>query len=48
MLERDARLGTRYTEVIQGHFRVTLSDARMQRPEFLGGGTLPIQIQSIV
>jgi len=47
MLERDARSGTRYTEVIQGHFRVTSPDARMQRPEFLGGGTLPIQIQPI-
>jgi len=38
MLERDARGGTRYTEVIKSHFGVTSDDARMQRPEYLGGG----------
>jgi len=47
MLEKDARSGTRYTEVIRGHFRVESPDGRMQRPEFLGGGTIPIQIQPI-
>lgn len=38
MLERDARGGTRYTEVVHSHFGVTSDDARMQRPEYLGGG----------
>lgn len=36
-LERDARSGTRYTEKIQGQFGVRSSDARLQRPEYLGG-----------
>lgn len=39
MLERDARSGTRYTEIVQAHFGVASDDARMQRPEYLGGGT---------
>ncbi len=37
LYERDARGGTRYTEVIKSHFGVTSPDARLQRPEFLGG-----------
>lgn len=37
MLERDARGGTRYTEIIRSHFGVISPDARMQRPEYLGG-----------
>lgn len=48
MLERDARSGTRYCEVIQSHFGVTdPSHAVLQRPEYLGGGSTPIQIQPI-
>lgn len=39
ILERDARGGTRYTEMIRAHFGVTSPDQRLQRPEFLGGGT---------
>jgi len=42
LLERDARGGTRYTEVVRSHFGVTSPDARLQRPEFLGGGTIPV------
>lgn len=38
LLERDARGGTRLTEIIRSHFGVTSDDARMQRPEYLGGG----------
>ena len=38
LLERDARGGTRYTEVIRAHFNVTSPDYRLQRPEYLGGG----------
>eukprot|EP00918_Siedleckia_nematoides_P052844 GHVU01115380.1.p1 GENE.GHVU01115380.1~~GHVU01115380.1.p1 ORF type:complete len:457 (-),score=27.30 GHVU01115380.1:2048-3418(-) len=47
LLERDARGGTRYTEVIKAHFGVTSPDARLQRPEYLGGGTLPVNISAV-
>jgi hypothetical protein len=47
LLERDARGGTRYTEIIRSHFGVTSPDARLQRPEYLGGGTTHIQINPI-
>jgi len=47
LLERDARGGTRYTEVIKAHFGVTSPDARLQRPEYLGGGSQPLNIQPV-
>ncbi len=47
LLERDARGGTRYTEIIRSHFGVTSPDARLQRPEFLGGGSSPV-VNSVV
>ncbi len=47
LLERDARGGTRYTEIIKAHFGVTSPDARLQRPEFLGGGSSPINITPV-
>lgn len=47
ILERDARGGTRYTEIIKSHFGVTSPDARLQRPEYLGGGSTPINITPI-
>jgi len=47
MYERDARGGTRYTELIKSHFNVTSPDARLQRPEYLGGGTAPINITPV-
>lgn len=47
MYERDARGGTRYTEIIKAHFGVTSPDARLQRPEYLGGGTTPINVNPI-
>ena len=42
LYERDARGGTRYTEIIKSHFGVTSPDARMQRPEYLGGNSTPL------
>lgn len=45
--ERDARGGTRYTELIQSHFGVVSPDARLQRPEYLGGGSAPINVNPI-
>jgi hypothetical protein len=38
LFERDARGGTRYTEILRSHFGVISPDARLQRPEFLGQG----------
>ncbi len=45
--ERDARGGTRYTEIIRAHFGVTSPDARLQRPEYLGGGSSPVNIHPV-
>lgn len=47
LLERDARGGTRYTEIVRSHFGVTSPDARLQRPEYLGGGSTPVNINPI-
>jgi hypothetical protein len=47
LYERDARGGTRYTEILQSHFGVTSPDARLQRPEYLGGGKTPVSMQPI-
>lgn len=47
LLERDARGGTRYTEIVRAHFGVISPDARLQRPEYLGGGTQPVNIAPI-
>ena len=47
MYERDARGGTRYTEIIRSHWGVVSPDARLQRPEYLGGSSQPIVIQPI-
>jgi len=47
LLERDARGGTRYTEIIRAHFGVISPDARLQRPEYIGGGSTPININPI-
>ena len=47
LLERDARGGTRYTELIRSHFGVTSPDARLQRPEYIGGGSTPLSITPI-
>jgi hypothetical protein len=47
LLERDARGGTRYTEIVRSHFGVTSPDARLQRPEYLGGGSSPVNITPV-
>ena len=47
MLERDARGGTRYTELVHSHFGVVSPDARLQRPEYLGGGSTLVGIQPV-
>lgn len=47
LLERDARGGTRYTEILRAHFGVVSPDSRLQRPEYLGGGVSPVSINPI-
>lgn len=47
LYERDARGGTRYIEIIRSHFGVVSPDARLQRPEYLGGGSTPVIINPI-
>jgi len=47
LLERDARGGSRYTEIIRSHFGVTSPDQRLQRPEYLGGGTQQVTITPV-
>ena len=48
LYERDARGGTRYTEILQSHFGVTSPDSRLQRPEYLGGNRKPINVTQVV
>lgn len=47
LLERDARGGSRYTEIVRSHFGVVSPDARMQRPEYLGGGSSSVNVAPI-
>ena len=47
LYERDARGGTRYTEIVRSHFGVVSPDARLQRPEYLGGGKDRINVNPI-
>ncbi len=47
LLEKDARGGTRYTEIIKAHFGVTSPDFRLQRPEYLGGGKAYINVNPV-
>lgn len=48
LYEKDARGGTRYIEIIKSHFGVTSPDARLQRPEYLGGNRVPITINQVL
>jgi hypothetical protein len=48
LYERDARGGTRYTEILRAHFGVVSPDARLQRPEYLGGSSSRININPVV
>ena len=47
-LERNARGGSRYIEIIMAHFGVKSSDSRLQRPEFLGGSATPVTISEVL
>lgn len=47
LLERDARSGTRYVEMLKAQFGVTSPDFRLQRPEYLGGGSQPLDFSPV-
>lgn len=47
LLERDARSGTRYTETLLAHWGVHNGDLRLFRPEFLGGGSTPVNVTPV-
>ena len=47
LYERDARGGTRYSEIVLSHFGVVSPDARLQRPEYLGGSSSRININPV-
>ncbi len=47
LLERDARGGSRYTEIVRSHFGVSSPDQRLQRPEYLGGGSTRINVNPV-
>jgi len=47
LLERDARGGSRYTEIVRSHFGVVSPDQRLQRPEYLGGGSTRINFHPV-
>lgn len=48
LYEKDARGGTRYTELLRSHFGVTSPDSRLQRPEYLGGNRVPLNVHQVV
>ena len=47
LLERDARGGTRYNELIRSHFGVIVPDSRVQRPEYIGGGQTGLNVTPV-
>jgi len=47
LYERDARGGSRYVEILKAHFGVTSPDARLQRPEYLGGSSSPVNVNPV-
>lgn len=47
ILERSARVGTRYTEYLMGAFGVSSPDSRLQRSEYLGGKRMPLSVQQV-
>lgn len=48
LYEADARGGTRYTEILRSHFSVQAPDSRLQRPEYLGGEHIAINVDQVV
>lgn len=46
--ERNARSGVRYTEFLRGHFRVSPTDSRLDRPEYIGGSRAPVIFSEVL
>lgn len=46
-MERQARGGTRYKEIIYSQFGILVPDMRLDRPEYIGGGKIPVLINAI-
>lgn len=46
--EASARYGGRYTELLRGHFGVVSPDSRLQRPEYIGGKRVKINMQQVL
>jgi hypothetical protein len=47
-MERNARVGARYTESLQAHFGVSPRDDRLQRPEYIGGSKTPVIVSEVL
>lgn len=47
VLERDARSGTRYQEMLQSHFNQYISSEVIQEPEYIGGKRIPLSIYQV-
>lgn len=47
IMEKMARGGTRYTEIVKSFWGVTAADSRLQRPEYLGGKSLPLSMLQV-
>lgn len=47
IMEKDARGGTRYVEILKQHFGVTSPDFRLQRPEYLGGSSQRVDVSGV-
>lgn len=48
LLEKDARGGHRYRELVKAHFGVDVGDARVQVPEYLGGAHIPLNVMQVI
>lgn len=48
ILEKDSRGGSRFTEMLKSHFGIAPSDSTLQRPEYLGGKRIPLEMNTVV
>lgn len=48
LYEKEARSGSRYIEILKGHFGVTAPDASLQRPQYLGGSRKYINVNQVI
>ena len=48
LLEKDARGGTRYREMLKAHFGVSIPDSTIQVPEYLAGKRIPLNMSQVL